>query len=81
LGGIAPEEARKAVAAGETGEATRAQDGGSLSDLLLAADVEPDDGSRVIACSCLALALAPTILHPPGGFRPLMLAGNKRVDT
>jgi phasin len=70
LGGIAPEEARKAVAAGETGEATRAQDGGSLSDLLLGADVEPDDGSRVIAGACLALALAPTILHPPGGFAP-----------
>jgi len=39
--------------------------------LLLAADLEPDDdGSRVIARSCLALALAPTILHPPGGFAP-----------
>ena len=41
-----------------------------ISDLLLAADVEPDDGSRVIALSCLALALAPTILHPRGAFKP-----------
>jgi hypothetical protein len=52
-----------------------------ISDLLLAADVEPDDGSRVIARSCLALAVAPTILHPRGAFEPLILAGNTRVDT
>lgn len=52
-----------------------------IFDLLLAADVEPEDGSRVIARSCLALAVAPTILHPRGAFEPLILAGNTRVDT
>ena len=35
----------------------------TISDLLLAADVEPDDGSRAIDRSCRALAVAPTILH------------------